>query len=184
MIALQKMKAEYDFSQGERGKFYSSDAVFSFPVYLEPDASDLSQLVDETRVGIQELTNPMNDFEIKDRISSWIRQLSEAETLPQDIQAIYVGLFEGSDRYQIYLTGSRAYDPEDDDWACNQDFDPTCKYLDSGVSTQDDWQTFEQAVVDIVRTMLDDDLTTILHQAAHVSVGFDGGNLNHITQSC
>ncbi len=30
------MKAEYDFSKGERGKFYHPDAVFSFPIYLEP----------------------------------------------------------------------------------------------------------------------------------------------------
>ena len=29
------MKAEYDFSEGQRGKFYHPDARFSFPVYLE-----------------------------------------------------------------------------------------------------------------------------------------------------
>lgn len=31
------MKAEYDFSKGERGKFYNPDAQFNLPVYLEPD---------------------------------------------------------------------------------------------------------------------------------------------------
>ena len=31
------MKAEYDFSKAERGKFYHPDAVFSFPVYLARD---------------------------------------------------------------------------------------------------------------------------------------------------
>jgi hypothetical protein len=52
------MKAEYDFSKGERGKFYSPDAVFSFPVYLEPDVSDfMNQLADEREVDIQELVN-------------------------------------------------------------------------------------------------------------------------------
>jgi hypothetical protein len=52
------MKAEYDFSKGERGKFYHPDAVFSFPVYLEPDVSDfMSQLADEKDVDIQELVN-------------------------------------------------------------------------------------------------------------------------------
>ncbi len=50
------MKAEYDFSKGERGKFYHPDAVFSFPVYLEPDVSDfMSQLADVKDVVIQEL---------------------------------------------------------------------------------------------------------------------------------
>jgi hypothetical protein len=52
------MKAEYDFSKGERGKFYSPDAVFSFPVYLEPDVSDfMNQLADEREVDIQQLVN-------------------------------------------------------------------------------------------------------------------------------
>ncbi|OGX11900.1 MAG: hypothetical protein A2Y42_02505 [Omnitrophica WOR_2 bacterium GWB2_45_9] len=30
------MKKEYDFSKGERGKFYRFDAELNFPVYLEP----------------------------------------------------------------------------------------------------------------------------------------------------
>ena len=52
------MKAEYDFSRGERGKFYNPDAVFSFPVYLEPDVdSFLSTLADETDISIQDLVN-------------------------------------------------------------------------------------------------------------------------------
>jgi hypothetical protein len=33
------MKKEYDFSQGERGKFYRPDAELSIPVYLEPDVA-------------------------------------------------------------------------------------------------------------------------------------------------
>ena len=52
------MKAEYDFSKGERGKFYSPDAVFSLPVYLEPDVSDfMNQLADEKEIDVQELVN-------------------------------------------------------------------------------------------------------------------------------
>ena len=52
------MKAEYDFSIGERGRFYDPDAVFSFPVYLEPDVNDyLSQLADEPDVNVQDLVN-------------------------------------------------------------------------------------------------------------------------------
>ncbi len=57
------MKAEYDFSKGEQGKFYYPDAVFSFPVYLEPDVSDfMSQLADEKDVDIQELVTA-KDFD-------------------------------------------------------------------------------------------------------------------------
>lgn len=31
------MKKEYDFSNGERGKFYNPDAKFKLPVYLDDD---------------------------------------------------------------------------------------------------------------------------------------------------
>jgi hypothetical protein len=31
------MKKEYDFSEGERAKFYRSDAEMDLPIYLEPD---------------------------------------------------------------------------------------------------------------------------------------------------
>ena len=52
------MKTEYDFSQGERSKFYDPGAVFSFPVYLEPDISEfMSQLAEEKDVNVQELVN-------------------------------------------------------------------------------------------------------------------------------
>jgi hypothetical protein len=52
------MKAEYDFSKGERGRFYNPDALFSFPVYLEPDVdSFLSALADEKDTSVQDLVN-------------------------------------------------------------------------------------------------------------------------------
>jgi hypothetical protein len=52
------MKDEYDFSIGERAGFYHPDAVFSLPVYLEPDVSDyMSQLADEKNVQVQDLVN-------------------------------------------------------------------------------------------------------------------------------
>ncbi len=31
------MKPEYDFSKGERGKFYKKNAKLNIPIYLEPD---------------------------------------------------------------------------------------------------------------------------------------------------
>ncbi len=33
------MKKEYDFSKGERGKFYQPGAELNIPVYLEPDVA-------------------------------------------------------------------------------------------------------------------------------------------------
>ena len=37
---VSEMRKEYDFSQGERGKFFQKDAKFNLPVYLEDDILD------------------------------------------------------------------------------------------------------------------------------------------------
>ena len=52
------MKAEYDFSKGERGKFHRRDAEFRFPIYLEPDVDAyLNELAEERDEDVQELVN-------------------------------------------------------------------------------------------------------------------------------
>jgi len=60
------MKAEYDFSKGEHGKFYKPDAVFSFPVYLEPDIDNfMNKLANEKDINVQELVNEWLRVNIK-----------------------------------------------------------------------------------------------------------------------
>jgi hypothetical protein len=52
------MKAEHDFSKGTRGKFYNPEAVFTFPVYLEPDVDEfMSKLAEEKDVDVQQLVS-------------------------------------------------------------------------------------------------------------------------------
>ena len=52
------MKAEYDFSKGERGKFYDSEAVFNLPIYLEKDVDDfIRKLANETGKDVEKLVN-------------------------------------------------------------------------------------------------------------------------------
>jgi hypothetical protein len=42
-----KMKQNYDFSKGERGKFYRSDAVYHIPIYLDTDVEEAMQVLAE-----------------------------------------------------------------------------------------------------------------------------------------
>ena len=54
----EPMKAEYDFSKAERGKFYHPGADFSFPIYLDPDVNDfLNMLAKQKQVDVQVLVN-------------------------------------------------------------------------------------------------------------------------------
>ncbi|PZV06960.1 MAG: hypothetical protein DCF21_22235 [Leptolyngbya sp.] len=52
------MKAEYDFSRGERGKFYNAQAEFELPIYLEADVSAMMErLAEESGLEVQALVN-------------------------------------------------------------------------------------------------------------------------------
>lgn len=52
------MKAGYDFSKGERGKLYNPDAVFGFPIYLEPDVNDyLNRIAEEKHLDLRASVN-------------------------------------------------------------------------------------------------------------------------------
>jgi hypothetical protein len=37
------MRKEYDFSKGERGKFYRPDIELNLPIYLDPDVAPFVQ---------------------------------------------------------------------------------------------------------------------------------------------
>lgn len=52
------MKAEYDFSKGERGKFYRPEASLRLPVYLEPDVDSFMRQVSlKTGKDVEKLVN-------------------------------------------------------------------------------------------------------------------------------
>ena len=52
------MKKEYDFSKGERGKFYHANAQLNLPVYLEPDIERfIRKYSTKKKVDIQTLVN-------------------------------------------------------------------------------------------------------------------------------
>lgn len=52
------MKEEYDFSKGERGKFYHPEAEFNLPVYLEPDIAEfMRKLATENGTDIEKIVN-------------------------------------------------------------------------------------------------------------------------------
>ena len=54
------MKEEYDFSKGERGKFYRPDAKLNLPVYLDAEVFDyLSEKAKTKGVEVNEMVNDL-----------------------------------------------------------------------------------------------------------------------------
>ena len=62
-LVLNNMKKEYDFSKGERGKFYRPNAELNFPVYLDPEITKF----------IRNLTGE-KDTDIETIVNDWLRK--------------------------------------------------------------------------------------------------------------
>ncbi|MEA3289241.1 MAG: hypothetical protein U9Q04_03580 [Campylobacterota bacterium] len=57
---VEIMEKEYDFSNGERGKFYNKDANFHIPVYLEPEVeSFFTKLAKKQNTNLGEMVNSL-----------------------------------------------------------------------------------------------------------------------------
>jgi hypothetical protein len=60
------MKDHYDFSKGQRGKFYEPEAVFSLPVYLDENIqNDLTEKAEAKGVELSDLVNDLLRREIE-----------------------------------------------------------------------------------------------------------------------
>jgi len=57
------MKKEYDFSKGERGKFYDPNAELCLPIYLEPDIADFMRKL-----------SGQKDTDIEKLVNDWLRK--------------------------------------------------------------------------------------------------------------
>lgn len=60
------MKAHYDFSKGERGKFYRPNAVFRLPIYLDEGVqSYLATKAEAKGIELSDLVNDLLKREIE-----------------------------------------------------------------------------------------------------------------------
>jgi len=52
------MKKQYDFSRGERGKFYNPKAQFNLPIYLDPEmAQFIRDIADKQNTEMNNVVN-------------------------------------------------------------------------------------------------------------------------------
>ena len=122
--------------------------------------------------------------EMKQKIFDWLDRIDHNENIPSTVTAFNIGIFEQDGGYCLYLTGSDVYDADDDDWACDVDFEPAEKYLPlAGPDIKSmEWEEFQNMIVEIVSDYLD----TVVKKGASifadrvVTVGFDDGELVRI----
>ncbi len=59
------MKKEYDFSKGERGKFYNKNIKLNMPVYLKPDVySFVEKIAQKKKSDISTVVNDLLKIEM------------------------------------------------------------------------------------------------------------------------
>jgi len=64
------MKAEYDFSKAERGKFYYPNATFKSPIYLDDEVQEfVRKKAEEKGVDLNELVNEIVRKEMDSDVS-------------------------------------------------------------------------------------------------------------------
>lgn len=83
---------------------------------------------------------------MENRIYKWLEVIDRNEIVPNEITALNIGFFETPDGYSLYLIGAAGYDADNDDWACDEDYEPAEKYLPMAkeIVGNMDWENFRK----------------------------------------
>ncbi|CAL2076446.1 hypothetical protein [Tenacibaculum sp. 190524A05c] len=114
----------------------------------------------------------------------WISEIDQKEGFNKEIQAFHFGIIEGENGYFLYLTGSKEYSLDNDDWACNDDFEPEEKYfaLPGDLTKDKNWQDILKISSDFLYnyTQSKEFSNSIFKNAVAITTGFDDGGLHRI----
>ena len=118
---------------------------------------------------------------VKDVIEEWLKKIAATESLPQDIVAVNIGMFESDNGYGVYMCGFKEYDGEDDDWTCKPEYEPREKYLmlaGRGFESMV-WETLLHQMILALKEILECGCESVRHffDGRIVTVGFDEDKL-------
>lgn len=116
-------------------------------------------------------------------VKEWFELIASMESIPRDIEAVNIGLFEIKRGYAVYINGSEEYDEDDEDWACNDDYMPdTYLFFSHNKYARMPWETFQNEMTAALMNIFASDNEEILNYFGNriVTTGFDDGNLVRI----
>lgn len=120
----------------------------------------------------------------ENEFNNWISDINSHENPSKDIIAFWFGLFETENGFTMYLIGSKEFAENDDDWTCNEDFEPKDKYLNlpNESTTGRNFENVLEDSIDILRAFLEsnDFKTSIFSSSIAIAIGFDDGDLIRI----
>src|ERR1700733_12255714 len=118
---------------------------------------------------------------LNDLLSEWINKIEDENPPPANIAAINFGMFASDKGYMVYITGAEVYDPDDDDWAGEIDYQPVRKnkYLllprefTSGLK----WKGVLDLTGNSLKELADANPACLLFKGRVVTAGFDDSEL-------
>ncbi|KAA9044580.1 hypothetical protein F6S82_16725 [Bacteroides xylanisolvens] len=113
--------------------------------------------------------------DLKEIIKKWIINIDKTEELPSDIVALSFNLYEP---YGLELVGSTWFDEEDEDWACDEDFEPIQRSCpDFKISDDLEWEEVLEIVTATLKALIKELADLRLFKVEHIAVGFVDGDL-------
>jgi len=113
-------------------------------------------------------------------LEKWVKGMNEEPA--SDVIAFNFGLFESEEGYMSYLIGAKEYDPEDDDWACDESYTPANRYFLIPDSKGASWEDVQNVMTEVLKKFVDSDgfNNTVLSDSIVITIGFDDGELERI----
>jgi hypothetical protein len=111
----------------------------------------------------------------KEIVKKWLLSIEDEESLPDDIIAINFGLFEP---FGIEMIGSKQYDANDDDWACEEDYVPKHRLCPSLIFTRSrTWQEVLEEMILLMKELMVELPNLNIWKVKYITIGFNDGDL-------
>jgi len=115
----------------------------------------------------------------KDFICWLDRQLNE--DIPAQVIAFNINIYESP--FNIEIIGSKQFDPDDEDWACNEDWVPEQRVVSvSEALFGRSWGEVQENLITMVKQYLESSSKNAhkIKAAKGFAIGFVEGNLNYL----
>lgn len=115
----------------------------------------------------------------KDIIEQWLLTIENENNLPENIIALNFGLYEPYGTMDVI--GSKSYDAQNDDWACNEDWIPVhriCPMLN--IPENKAWNEVLAEMKRCIEELVQDHPTLKLWKITHITIGFADSDLTVI----
>src|ERR1700722_14070018 len=118
---------------------------------------------------------------LSDLLSEWIKKIEDENPPPGNIAAINFGMLTTDKGYMVYVTGAEVYDPDDDDWAGEIDYQPVRKnkylLLSREFTSGLKWKGVLELVGNALKQLAGANPTRLLFNGRVVTAGFDDSEL-------